>query len=850
MKTLELLEVLRASGVSLAADGDRLKVAAPKGTLTEELRSAIAARRSELLQLLGGQPADPPLRPRDPVGEARLSPGQERLWSLVSNAPPNARYNLPLAFLVSGALDLSALQEAVAGVANRHEVLRSNVVDGPTGPVLRIAETQEWPAISTENAPAGVDREWMTRTAMEEAKRPFDLTSGPLLRLRVFVMGPGEHLLILVMHHFVADGWSFEIFFDELESNYRCLLEGRSLSGDPLAVQYSDVAAWQRERLETRRPALEAFWRSLYEGDPSPLALPPAKAGPDERMSARIPGELVAQIDELASSEGCTPYVVFLAAYTLFLAAITGTTDLILCSPTAGREREELRGLVGYLNNVLPLRLRVESSESFPEHLRRTRDAVLHAQRHQDLPFQHIATLPEVARTRLTRGMFAYHGQPLRALRLTRLEVESIPVSAGSADFDLALSVDGTPDGAEATLTSRPRTLDGTSSKAFLAGFVQLLHETLARPEQRTSALMDSVDVTVTRGASKTSSGRPVEPTLPASAPLPRDPLELQVAVIWERILGVRNVAPTDDFFALGGHSLLAVELLDTVQREMGHRLPLTVLTEQPTVRGFTRAIQGQGWSPPSGSLVPLDVRVDGTPVVMIHSFEGHLFLFNELARRLGDSHPVFGLQAAGLDGSGIFHNSVEEMAAHYLDLLDAQFGDAAVVLVAMCFGFSVGLEMASRLQDTGRDVELVLIDGAWDHLMEPEDLGVTPGLAHTVARAIQWRTARVRTWWTETLRRASLSPYARREASIRRRTAAAWYQYTPQPYSGSVTSIRAQETAENPEKQWHERAMKTIARGQLHTVVVPGHHFTILREPFVSGVAAEIQRAADRLSR
>ncbi len=860
MKTLELLKALRASGVTLTADGDRLKVAGPSDALTASLRNEIARQKSQLLRLLAASSADEVdlldvPRPDRPA----MSLGQERIWSLETRAPGTSRYNLPLAFRVRGPLQADALCAAVLDVVGRHETLRSVVTEDAAGPRLVIRDDADPAVFCYENAPLDASLEWMDRWVETEVASPFDLTVGPLIRVRLAALGPQDHLLTVVMHHFVSDGWSFEVFFDELAHFYDARVSSAATSLAAHRVAYSDFAEWQRRRLMGERLGrIEKFWRDQFDGRPQPLDTPqPHRANQDERFIIRVPERVVAKLEAFSAAESCTPFITAITAYALFLGAATRSHDLVLCSPVAGRDRDELRGLIGYLNNVLPLRLTLDPTQSFRELVADTRPTVLGAHENQDLPFQQIANLPETRRISLTRGMFAYHRQPLRSLRLAGLSVENLPVPAGRADFDVALSMEGVESGVEASLSYRPGALGDLEPAQYVGEFIELLDRACRDPAQLGSDLMESVSLSLapgTRDEPGPSAHRADRDEVRADhqdsadeAAGPPDPLELQLTVIWERVFDAAAIRPDDNFYDLGGHSLLAVRLLETVEREMGARLPLSTLVDSPTVRQLARHLRDDEWTPLADTLVPLETAATGTPVLLPHSFEGHVFLFRELAKRLGQNHPVYGLQAVGLDGAAAPQRSVEEMAGHYLDLVTREFGDAPIAIAGLCFGVSVGLEMARRRRAAGLEVELILIDSSWEHLMQPSDLGPIPGLKERFRLRARREVQRWRWWWTETIRMATGSLYTRRESAIRRRTANAWSRYAPQPYDGRLTLIRAQETADNPAKQWQVQALDVIAQGDLRTVLVPGHHFKILREPYVAAVADEIHRAITR---
>ncbi len=850
MTFVELLQQLRAAGVQVVADGDRIRVVAPKDVLTTELRAAIAAHKPDLLRYLAAEnDAVADLEPVVHTSRTPLSPGQERVWAIVSRAPDSRRYNLPLAFRVCGALDVLALQRAVETIVARHNVLRS---------VIRCDESDVWTEVldhgvqeffQLHEAPANVHLNWIHDRVESEANRLFDLSAGPLLHVALVTLGHDDHLLMITMHHIAADGWSFEIFLSELAFTYDAARAEQSIHLPPMVLQYADVAVWQRGRLTpARRQQCERFWKDHFSGTPRPLALFPARSNAtDQRIKTQIPSEDIARSESLGAAEDTSPFVVCLAAYAAYVAATTGSDEAILCTPAVGRDRDDLQGIIGYINNVLPLRLKVTRNATFRELVRAARRTMLSALEMQDLPFQDIATLPETQRVPLTRGMFSYSGRQMQSLQLGDCSVEILPVPDRTSDFDLALSIEA----GEATLASRADVLGPIEPSAFLARFVDFLGRACTHPDSTLADLLSRAAVPTlpgrkTRAPSRARMEGPEPDDGQMVLGLPRDPLELQLALIWERILDTRPIAPDDNFFDLGGHSLLAVQLLNTIEREMGSRMDLSVLVRHPTVRSLARALLSGGWRPDPGSLIELQRGEPGPPFVLLHSFEGHLFLFNELAVRLSHHHPVFGLQAVGLDGAAHPHESVEQMAEHYLALLDERFGDAPIVLAAMCFGVSVGLEMAQRRTAVGKPTHLMLIDSSWEHLIRGSQDGAPRGIALRARERALREMTRLRWRVRESIRMVTGTPYARREARIRRRTARAWLDYMPRQYAGRLTLLRTKGNDPGT-TDWKVETVETLARGDFQTIYVPGEHVTLLREPHVAGLAAAMVSAANQ---
>ncbi|HVH14021.1 MAG TPA: amino acid adenylation domain-containing protein [Longimicrobium sp.] len=358
--------------------------------------AALAARVDERRRL---EAEGPEVAPADDGGSLRLSFAQERLWFLQRLQPESVFYNVAWALRLRGALDVAALERALAEVVRRHAALRTAFpeIDGVPVPVVEpfagLSLDVEEIAGEDEDARDAVLR----RRLAAEAQRPFDLATGPLLRARLLRMGAGDHVLLLCIHHIVVDGWSLRVLHAELAEAYGAFRDGRDPSLPTLPLQYADYAGEQRHRL--RGPVLEReldFWRERLAGAPALLDLPldhprPARQsfrGATERIS--LPLALLQRLRDVGRGERAPAYMVLLAAFELLLARYTGTTDLVVGTLVAGRSRKELEGLVGFLVNTVALRSDLSGDPGFLEALRRVRASTLDAFEHQEIPFEKV----------------------------------------------------------------------------------------------------------------------------------------------------------------------------------------------------------------------------------------------------------------------------------------------------------------------------------------------------------------------------------------------------------------------------------------------------------------------------
>ncbi|HYR09511.1 MAG TPA: condensation domain-containing protein, partial [Longimicrobium sp.] len=337
------------------------------------------------------------------VSQARTVPAsfaQERLWFLDRVQGAGEIYNLRWALRFSGALDARALERALGEVVRRHETLRTTFAEVDGAPMQVIAPFEGF-TLPVEDLPGAGEVE-VRQASARDAREPFDLAAGPLFRARLLRTAAEEHVLLVSMHHVVGDAWSRDVFFGELAALYAAFREGRP---SPLAeppVQYAEFAAWQRERLAGGALAPQlAWWTERLADAPALLELPADHPRPAVRThrgakhGVRLPPELRERLAALGRREGATLYMVLLAAFQVLLAKYAGTGDVVVGTPVAGRDHQEVEGLIGFFVNTLVLRTDLSGDPPFREVLRRTRATVLGAFQHQEVPFEKlVAQLP------------------------------------------------------------------------------------------------------------------------------------------------------------------------------------------------------------------------------------------------------------------------------------------------------------------------------------------------------------------------------------------------------------------------------------------------------------------------
>ncbi|HEX6749718.1 MAG TPA: condensation domain-containing protein, partial [Longimicrobium sp.] len=435
-------------------------------------------------------------------GEAPLSFAQERLWFLDHLQPGGSEYNLPAALRLRGALNEDALEQSLEELVRRHESLRTTFSSEGGEPVQVIHPAGEWVLeIKDLSALPTAEREKAAaRFAREEADWPFDLAAGPLFRARLLRLGDEDHVLLIVVHHVVFDGWSTGVILRELGALYAAFTQGLPSPLTEPRLQYADYAGWQGEHLRSGRlDAQLAWWRQRLAGAPAVLDLPtdrprpnaPSHRGAVERLE--VPAELAAQLRALGRTEGATPFMVLLAAFQLLLSRYSGQEDVVVGSPIAGRTRAELEGLVGFFVNTLALRTDLSGNPSFRELLGRVREVTLGAYAHQELPFerlvQEVAPERSLGHAPLFQVMLTLQNAPREELKLDGVEVEWLEIEDTAAKFDLSLFAAETGEALDLSLQYATDLLDASTARQMLDHLHALLACAAADPDRRVSEL-------------------------------------------------------------------------------------------------------------------------------------------------------------------------------------------------------------------------------------------------------------------------------------------------------------------------------------------------------------------------
>jgi amino acid adenylation domain-containing protein/FkbH-like protein len=444
----------------------------------------------------------PPLKPTARKGELPLSFAQQRLWFIEQLEPGNPLYNVPVMYRMRGSLNVSALERTINEIARRHESLRTTFRNVDGQPVQVITPELRLPLDVTIVEGSGDEQREaeLRRLTRDMAVRPFDLAKGPLLRAALFRIDDEDHVLVIVLHHIVGDGWSESLIAGEIAALYEAFAQGRSSTLPDLAIQYGDFAAWQREWLQGESLDSQAnYWRKQLAGAPAVLELPTDRPRPvvqshrGDIQTHAIPAALLERLRAVSPGEGVTLFMTLLACFQILLSRYSGQEDIVVGSPVAGRNYAEIEPLIGFFVSTLALRTDLSGDPTFRELLARVRQVALDAYAHQDIPFEAVVEYLQPERSLsynpIFQILFALQNVPEPAFEVSGLRVERAALHQSTSIFDMSWFAFETTDGLLLRVEYDTDLFEGVTIARALRHFEMLLEGVAQHPESRISEL-------------------------------------------------------------------------------------------------------------------------------------------------------------------------------------------------------------------------------------------------------------------------------------------------------------------------------------------------------------------------
>ena len=643
----------------------------------------------------------------------------QRTWLEDPSNSNSAVCNYPLLLRIRGPLNEGALQQSLHEIVRRHEVLRSvfrmrggellQIVVPPEKRTLRVRDLSECPEVEREARAQEV--------ALEEARHPFDLARGPLLRSALMRLGTDDHILQLTTHDIVFDDWSTGILFRELSELYQAFAVGMAPPLHDLAFQYGDYVRWQEEQLQGKALGSKlSYWKQQLSSPAgfhhlgTDFARPARSTYRTAREHIALTADLDNSLKALARQERLSLFMVLLTGFQCLLHRYSNHEEIGVASCGANRPLVEVEGLIGRFGNEMFLRTKLSGNPTFRELLVRVRETALSAYSDQNLPFgkllKEVVDAADLNRRPPFQVMFFPQNAHQENRRVAGLTMSWFPLCTGTAKYDLNVCLKIKP-ALEVILEYRTELFRAATMKQILKDYEAILRTMTQDPGARVNNLLIS-----RKGEPATVQPVPTiakEIVAPRDSVVPKDDIQGRLAELWEATFGMRPIGIDQDFFELGGDSLLAARLFTQIEKAFQMDLPLAALLEAPTIRLLAATISRRKIRPSGASLVVIQPSGTKPPIFCVHGHQGEIFYCRNLSRSMGADQPLFGLRSQGHGGEHP-HYTVEDMAEHYVREIRTVQPKGPYFLSGYCFGGMAAYEMARLLKTQGEDVALLVM--------------------------------------------------------------------------------------------------------------------------------------------
>jgi thioesterase domain-containing protein len=781
---------------------------------------------------------------------------QRRLWFLNELQAPTAAYNVNIGLWFYGPLDLGALRAAIQQIVDRHETLRTTF-DLREGQLLQVVGRCDVVLGLTDFS--GLEQPYPPayEFAKKEVAEPFDLSNGPLFRVKILRIKEEEYVLLCTMHHIITDAWSMQAFTKELGSLYEAFTNRTKTELPELSIQYGDYADWQRDLLGTDfAQAQLAYWKRKLEGVPRLLQLPTDHARPAEQTleglshTFGVPSEIMGGVISLTARQQVTTFMLLLAAFKVLLYRWSGQPDICVGVPVAGRTRVETEPLIGFFVDTLVFRDVLRGNPRFVDVLGTVRETTLAALANADVPFEKVVEVlrPErnLSYNPVFQIMFSVIKSAIRTHTFGNVVAYPYVVDASTSILDLSATFIEDSDSKwwlQIDFNTGLFKMDRISR--MFEDYMDLLRQVIARPGVRID------DLKILHQADTGDFDATPQPKDEASAPvdsceklLPRDEIEGRLVEIWKELLGVPSIGVRESFFDRGGHSLLAASLFARIREKFGVSLPLATLFHDPTIEHLANQLRHHH-AVTKSCLEPLNSRGTRPPLFM----GGSNPRFLEISRWLGPDQPVYKMDlyatterrvAAGLHP----YTSLEEYAAEFVREIRVVQPRGPYFLSGGCDGGILSLEIARQIKAAGEQVGLLVL---WETprtgFFERDWYGT---VVHVMLRSVQSLARGDLSALTARMgNHRVLSPEQTRHLYIYNSYWAAIRRYTPTKFLGAITIIRAQK-----QHRFYKDitfGWNRIATEGIDVYSVPGDHqsyFTKFFPEFVRVLSAILERS------
>ena len=782
---------------------------------------------------------------------------QQRFWFLEQFHPGNPGLNVAVRWQMRGAVTDAAVEYAFQTLIERHEILRTRFIDDDGEPRQLIM-----PALAAKITRVDLSRLSPEQRATEqdaiglrEAQRPFDLQTGPPVRLAMLRLDETAVVIMLTMHHIATDGWTMGILSHEFGVLVSDAMTGATTPLPPIDLQFADFALWQSDMVAGNAFAADGdYWRTVLTGMPRFEVTPdkprPATLGTagDFRLRNVAPA-LMDPVEAMARRQGQTMYSVAATALAMALAAETGNADVVIGTQVAGRDELLLEPIAGLFINTLVLRLDLTGAKSGREANEICRRAVDGALAHQCYPFEKLVeTLNpprDPSRTPLYSVNFTLIRPVVQSEKFNAVDLISLPSQLTGAQYDLLFFMVKRDDGWRMVCESSSALYATSTPDRILARWEAALRQLLEAPDASLHPVAETARVPDAATPAKANSVS----------------LETDVLAVWRELLGRDDITPRSHFFESGGHSLLALRLLARIGRLTGEPIPVAVLFQNPVLGDFVAAISGASSKIIDPAIARIQTLGSRPPVIVINDGA----VYHAVAQRIGLDRPTIDINLT--HAGGTFerqHDTLEGYAEAAVGLIKRAQPHGPYTLMGHCVLGTVAFEAAQQLRRAGDVVSLVVMLD----VLAPGYVETMPAHDRALRRFLllgnSWRDfkdlkAKVASGETAMADAMFQYGFMRRSGALTalqklgvvgtpQKTAQEFTEnvftnhlldvrrvYQLKPYAGDVLQFRAN-TARNGRLFDKGFGWTPWIKGNYDVIQVPSDHFNMMREP-----AAEI---------
>ena len=845
--SIQIVSKARAAGISL------------KPNQLFEYQSVAALAKSIVAATSSAQPKVVEIIPVENPVEAPLSYLQNAFLFNHQRSKQD-QGQLPLEFEISGTIDIPLFQKAWADSVQRHDAMRAQIQTNPGSQPIQVISANaalSWQILDWSKSSEADQVAKLKALRTLEENTPLNLAMAPVSRMHLINLSDKKSLLFWVCHHIFLDGWSCGIVLKDALRFY----EGRRTE-QPLILQplpnYPAFLQWQQAQDDQ---TAKEYWKEEMDEFSHPLLF---KTNELSKITAPVflddtliftkteSTELRAycQKNEIALS------TLFQGLWAFLLGQYFQTTDITYGLTVSGRftaypEADKISGL---FMNILPNRFTLSESIYFSEWLKEIQRNQGQKNTFDSFSFEEIkSAINWPLHSELFHSLFVFGNFLKDRLTIGTLTIEDFK-GGFSSTYPLTIRIN--PTQAIEVNWRFDSTIVSKEVVQYFKTNLQALGCLLTvdnGKSLRISQLIPAMPAKIKRAEVHALVASDVSVQLDSKNYIaPRNQEEMDLVKIWETLFGIQKIGTHDNYFELGGNSLLAIQLFAEIERKMKTVLPPATLFQHPTIAQIAQLINGDtAISEAATSLVPLRIEGNKSPLFCLHGGGAHVFFYQGLCKNLSEDQPVYTLQPPGLDGVGTRHQSIEEMAAHYVEEIQQVQPDGPYHLLGTCFSNAVALEMGNQLLAQGKKVaKLFIIDSAPVHLFGNDASGKNKTFSRfydmlkrgdfqriksKLVRRFQSRPAEIPT---------ALTTESESEKNLRLTIDSLntmYANYHWQPYNGKIIFIRSTEFHNRTDKNYHLTQWNKLAKEGIELHVVPGHHLSLFEEPEVRGLAEKV---------